>query len=106
LLSIAFSVLTFASAIVRVLAGLDTTTRPARPATTVAIAQVFPVASNATSSAGPSCSANARTPSHHPTDVVGGALLGTATALAVVPILTPPAGTRPLETEPKPRRSC
>src|SRR3954452_489453 len=47
----------------RVLAGLDTTTRPARLANSVAIAQVFPVASNATSSAGPSCSANARTPS-------------------------------------------
>ena len=57
------SVLTLASAIARVLAGLDTTTRPARLASSVAIAQVFPVASNATSSAGPSPSANARTPS-------------------------------------------
>ena len=57
------SVFTFASAIARVLAGLDTTTRPARLANSVAIAQVFPVASNATSSAGPSPSANARTPS-------------------------------------------
>src|SRR3954471_5039910 len=46
----------------RVLAGLDTTTRPARLASNVAIAQVFPVASNATSSAGASSSANARTP--------------------------------------------
>jgi hypothetical protein len=55
--------LTLASAIARVLAGLDTTTRPARLANKVAIAQVFPVASNATSSAGPSPSANARTPS-------------------------------------------
>jgi membrane-associated phospholipid phosphatase len=27
---------------------------------------------------------------HYPTDVIGGALLGTATALALVPILTPP----------------
>jgi undecaprenyl-diphosphatase len=26
---------------------------------------------------------------HYPTDVIGGALLGTATALALVPILTP-----------------
>jgi hypothetical protein len=57
------SVLTFASAIALVLAGLDTTSRPARLANTVAIAQVFPVASNATSSAGPRLSAKARTPS-------------------------------------------
>src|SRR4029450_1930340 len=57
------SVLTFASAIARVLAGLDTTTRPARLANKVAIAHVFPVASSATSSAGPSPSAKARTPS-------------------------------------------
>jgi hypothetical protein len=55
--------LTLASAIARVLAGLDTTTRPARLASSVAMAQVFPVASNATSSAGPRPSANARTPS-------------------------------------------
>jgi hypothetical protein len=54
------SVLTFASAIARVLAGLDTTTRPARLANSVAIAQVFPVASNATSSAGPKPSAKTR----------------------------------------------
>ena len=57
------SVLTFASAIARVFTGLDTTTRPARLASSVAIAHVFPVASNATSSAGPSLSAKARTPS-------------------------------------------
>jgi hypothetical protein len=57
------SVFTLASAIARVLAGLDTTTRPARLASSVAIAQVLPVASSATSSAGPSPSANARTPS-------------------------------------------
>jgi hypothetical protein len=55
--------LTLASAIARVLAGLDTTTRPARLANSVAIAQVFPVASNATSSLGPRPSANPRTPS-------------------------------------------
>src|SRR3954447_8655329 len=47
----------------RVLAGLDTTTRPARLANSVAIAHVFPVASSATSSAGPRPSANARTSS-------------------------------------------
>jgi membrane-associated phospholipid phosphatase len=41
---------------------------------------------------------------HYPTDVVGGALLGTATALALVPILAPLVA-RPLETEPKPRSS-
>jgi hypothetical protein len=35
--------LTFVSAMVRVLAGLDTTTRPARLASTVAIAHVLPV---------------------------------------------------------------
>jgi hypothetical protein len=40
------SVLTFASAIARVFTGLDTTTRPARLANSVAIAQLFPVASN------------------------------------------------------------
>jgi hypothetical protein len=57
------SVFTFASAIARVLTGLDTTTRPARLANRAAIAHVFPVASNATSSAGPSSAANARTPS-------------------------------------------
>jgi hypothetical protein len=56
-------VFSLASAIARVLAGLDTTTRPARLANSVAIAQVFPVASNATSSLGPSPSAKARTPS-------------------------------------------
>ena len=43
------------------MAGLDTTTRPARLASTVAIAHVFPVTSNATSSAGPKPYANART---------------------------------------------
>jgi hypothetical protein len=53
------SVLTFASAIARVFAGLDTTTRPARLANTVAIAHVFPVTSNATSSAGLKPCANA-----------------------------------------------
>ena len=57
------SVFTFASAIARVFTGLDTTTRPARLASSVAIAHVFPVASNATSSLGPSPSAKARTPS-------------------------------------------
>jgi hypothetical protein len=57
------SVLTFASAIARVFAGSDTTTRPARLANTVAIAQVFPVTSSTTSSAGPKPCANARTPS-------------------------------------------
>jgi hypothetical protein len=62
-LGVDLSVLTFASAIALVLAGLDTTTRPARLANTVEIAQVFPVASNATSSPGPRPSANARTPS-------------------------------------------
>ena len=55
--------MTLASAIARVLAGLDTTTRPARLASSVAIAHVLPVASSATSSAGPRPSANARTPS-------------------------------------------
>jgi len=54
------SVFTFASAIARVFAGFDTTTRPARLASSVAIAQVFPVASNATSSAGPRLSAKIR----------------------------------------------
>jgi hypothetical protein len=54
------SVFTFASAIARVLAGFETTTRPARLASSVAIAQVFPVASNATSSAGPKLSAKIR----------------------------------------------
>jgi hypothetical protein len=57
------SVLTFASAIARVLTGLDITTRPARLANSVAIAHAFPVASSATSSEGPSSAANARTPS-------------------------------------------
>jgi hypothetical protein len=54
--------LTFASAIARVLTGLDTTTRPAQLASNAAIAHVFPVACRATSSAGPSSAANARTP--------------------------------------------
>ena len=57
------SVFTFASAMARVFAGLDTTTRPARLPSTVAIAHVFPVASSATSSARPSPAANSRTPS-------------------------------------------
>lgn len=42
---------------------------------------------------------------HYPTDVVGGALLGTATALALAPILAPPGDACPLETGPKPRSS-
>ncbi|HZA16230.1 MAG TPA: helix-turn-helix domain-containing protein [Pseudonocardiaceae bacterium] len=49
-------------AIARVFAGLDTTTRAARLANTVAIAHVLPVTSNATSSARPKPCANARTP--------------------------------------------
>ncbi len=57
------SVLTLAPAIARVFAGLDTTTRPARLASSAAIAQLFPVASSATSSAGPRPAANSRTPS-------------------------------------------
>jgi hypothetical protein len=57
------SVFTFASVIARVLAGLATTTRAAGLASTVTIAQVFPVASRATSSAGPRPAANSRTPS-------------------------------------------
>ncbi len=57
------SVFTLASAIAQVLAGLDTTTRPARLASSAAIAHVFPVASSATSSAGPKVAANSRTPS-------------------------------------------
>jgi hypothetical protein len=60
---VTLSVFTFASAIARVFDGLDTTTGPARLASTVAIAQVFPVASSATSSAGPRPAANSRTPS-------------------------------------------
>ncbi|MDQ3761906.1 MAG: hypothetical protein M3460_09455 [Actinomycetota bacterium] len=56
------SVLIFASAIARVLAGLDTTTRPARLASTVAITHVFPVTSGATSSAGPKPCTNAPAP--------------------------------------------
>ena len=57
------SVLIFASAIARVFAGLDTTTRPAALASTAAIAHVFPVASSASSSPGPRPAANSRTPS-------------------------------------------
>ena len=55
------SVFTFASAIARVLAGFDTTTRPARLANSVAIAHVLPVTSKATSSVGARLSAKART---------------------------------------------
>jgi hypothetical protein len=57
------SVFTFASAIARVLTGLDTTTRATRAANSVAIAYVFPVASNATSSPGARLSANNRSSS-------------------------------------------
>ncbi len=55
------SVLIFASAIALVFAGFDTTTRPARDTSNVAIAHVFPVASNATSSSTPNPAANSRT---------------------------------------------
>jgi hypothetical protein len=55
------SVLIFASAIARVFAGLDTTTRAARRANGAAIAHVFPVTSNATTSVGAKVFANART---------------------------------------------
>ena len=57
------SVLILASAMARVLAGLEITTRAAWLANSEAIAQVFPVASNATSSVGASEFANARTSS-------------------------------------------
>ncbi len=53
------SVLTFASAIARVLAGFDTTTRRALGVSRIAIASLFPVASKATSSSGSSVSAQA-----------------------------------------------
>jgi hypothetical protein len=58
------SVLTFASAIARVLFGFDTTTRPTRGSSRFAIASLFPVASSATWS-------SRRNPDAHPRNASG-----------------------------------